>query len=286
MPRSDKKRSIAYVLLFAALIILVLVLFPFIEDLVSVWLSAKFGLIVSLDGSVTVDGGGVPDKMTETTISLIVNVLHIFKIVLLMALVIACVRFVSYLIGKTVYRNTPQGEISSLLKTVLSIIIYIVSFFIIFQSQFPGVQLAPLFTGSTIIGIVVGLALQDTLGNLFAGLALQADQPFVVGDVISITNRGNGVVESVSWRGVKIRTFQNKLVVISNSVLGKETIEVAPKGNLNARLVFFNTLYSYSPARTIQLVREAVRQVENVSQKIRPVVRVRNLGDNGIDWEV
>src|SRR4029077_6647953 len=96
-----------------------------------------------------------------------------------------------HLIIKTAYRKSvSQSEISTLLKTVLSIVIYIVAFFIIFQSQFPGVELAPLFTGSTIIGIVVGLALQDTLGNLFAGLALQADQPFQVGDVINITGRG------------------------------------------------------------------------------------------------
>ena len=130
------------------------------------------------------------------------------------------------------------------------------------------------------------MALQDTLGNLFAGLAIQADQPFQVGDVISIPNKGIGVIENISWRGVKIRTFQNKLLVISNSVLGKEAIEVAPRENLNARLVFFNTLYANSPAKTIQAVREVVRQVENVSQKMRPIVRVRNLGDNGIDWEV
>ena len=61
---------------------------------------------------------------------------------------------------------------------------------------------------------------------------------------INIPNKGTGVVENVSWRGVKIRTFQNKMVVISNAVLGKEAIEVAPRDNLNARLVFFNTLYS------------------------------------------
>ena len=115
---------------------------------------------------------------------------------------------------------------------------------------------------------------------------MQADQPFQVGDVVSITSRGSGVVESVSWRGVKIRTFQNKLLIISNAVLGKETIEVAPKKNLNARIVFFNTEYEYSPAKTIQLIRDAVRQVENVTNKLRPVVRIRNLGSDGIEWEV
>jgi len=186
----------------------------------------------------------------------------------------------------TAFRGAAQSEVASLVKTVLSIIIYIVSFFIIFQAQYPEVPLAPLFTGSTILGIVVGLALQDTLGNLFAGIALQADQPFQVGDVVTFASRESGVVESVSWRGLKIRTFQNKLLIISNAIMGKEIIEVAPRGNLNARIVFFNTLYVNSPAKTIQVVRDSVRQIENVSTKIRPVVRIRNLADNGIDWEV
>src|SRR5205085_10284900 len=136
-------------------------------------------------------------------------------------------------------------------------------FFVIFQTQYPDVSLAPLFTGSTILGIVVGLAVQDTLGNLFAGIAMQADQPFQVGDVITLNTRGVGIVESISWRGVKIRTFSNKLLIVSNAVLGKEIIEVAPKAGLNARIVNFSTEYSFSPARTIHIVREAVRHAEN-----------------------
>jgi hypothetical protein len=107
-----------------------------------------------------------------------------------------------------------------------------------------------------------------------------------VGDVIAIANQGTGVVEAVSWRGVKIRTFQSKLLVISNSVLGKETIEVAPRDNLNARLVYFNTEYTASPTKTAQLIRETVRHVENVSNKVRPIVRIRNLGADGIEWEI
>ncbi len=225
--------------------------------------------------------------VTSTMVGNVVDTsLRILKIILWMALVITIVRFLAYVILRAATRGSAETEVSSLLKTVFSIIIYIVSFFIIFQTQYPDVSLTPIFTGSTILGIVVGLALQDTLGNLFAGIAIQADQPFQVGDVINISNRGIGVVESVSWRGVKIRTFDNKLLVISNSVLGKETIEVAPKDNLNARLVFFNTLFHYSPARTAQLIRDAVRQIQNVSPKLKPVVRIRNLGENGIDWEV
>lgn len=231
-------------------------------------------------------GSQAPQMMTAAGIELIENLIRIFKIILWMAFVIIIVRLIVRLVFGSIIRKTSQTEIVSLVKTVLSIIVYIVAFFIIFQSQYPGIQLAPLFTGSAILGIVVGLALQDTLGNLFAGIALQADQLFQVGDVISITNRGTGIVESVSWRGVKIRTFQGKLLVISNAALGKETIEVAPRNNENARLVNFSTSYSCSPATTIQVVREAVRQVENVSPRRRPVVRIKNFGESAIEWEV
>ncbi|HRI02991.1 MAG TPA: mechanosensitive ion channel family protein [Pyrinomonadaceae bacterium] len=287
MAATELRKKLVYFLIFASIVALILITFPFIEELLRAYLTENFGLIIAANGGVTVaEGVSAPSMMTETTIGLIVNLLHIVKILLWMALVVSVVRFVGFLVVKTAYRNAEQGEVSSLIKTVLSIIIYIVAFFMIFQSQFPGVQLTALFTGSTILGIVVGLALQDTLGNLFAGLALSADQPFVVGDVILIPGRGEGVIEHVSWRGVKIRTFQNKLLVISNSVLGKEIFEVAPKNNLNAKIVFFNSLYSNSPAKTIQAIREAVRQVENVSPKIRPVVRIRNLAADGIDWEV
>lgn len=285
MPTAELQKRFIVFVIFAGVITLILIGIPFVESGLREYVLSQFNLDI-VEGQVVSTDGVAPTMMTTTMIGLVVNLFHIAKIILWMALVISVVRFVAFLLLKTAFRGSGQSEISSLLKTVISIIVYIVAFFVIFQSQYPGVQLAPLFTGSTIIGIVVGLALQDTLGNLFAGIALQADQPFLVGDVVTFNNKTGGVIEAVSWRGVKIRTFQNKLLVISNSVLGKEAIEVSPKGNLNARLVFFNTVYSNSPAKTMQIVRDAVRQVANVSQKIRPVVRIKNLGDNGIDWEV
>jgi small-conductance mechanosensitive channel/CRP-like cAMP-binding protein len=286
MPAADFRKKAVVFVVFAGIVLLVLALLPFAEAQFVAYFQNQFGITITPDGhSVPASGDDRPGMVVETSISLLVTFLRIVKILLWMALVISVVRFLGAMILSTI--RGAQSEVGSLVKTVLSIIIYIVSFFIIFQTQYPEVPLAPLFTGSTILGIVVGLALQDTLGNLFAGIAIQADQPFQVGDVVTMTaNRQSGVVESVSWRGVKIRTFQNKLLIISNSVLGKEIIEVAPRNNLNARLVFFNTEYSDSPAKTIQVVRDAVRQVENVSQRIRPVVRVRNLAADGIDWEV
>lgn len=287
MISSELQKKLILFAISAGTIALVLIGLPFVETLLRTSILSEFGLLLTPEGKITGLDGAAASEMSETSASLIINFFRIVKILLWMTLVISVVRFLNFLIFGAAFRgNDHKNEISSLLRSVLSIVIYIVAFFIIFNSQYPKVDLAALFTTSTILGIVIGLALQDTLGNLFAGVALQADQPFQVGDVISLSERGQGVVENVSWRGVKIRTFQNKLLVISNSVLGKETIEVAPRDNLNARLVFFSTLYAHSPANTIQTIREAVRQVENVSPKIRPLVRIRNLGESGVEFEI
>ena len=287
MAAAEFYKKAAYFLIVAGSILLALVLISLFEEVGHNYLIANFPFEIDVRGHLVAKSGNeAPDMMTSTAISLVENILRIVKIVLWMAFVVVIVRLFIRFLFETVLRSAAQSEITSLGRTVFSIVIYIVAFFIIFQSQYPQIELAPLFTGSAILGIVVGLALQDTLGNLFAGLALQVDQPFKVGDVILISNRGQGVVESVSWRGVRIRTFQNKLLVISNAVLGKETIEVSPQGNLNARIVAFNTVYSASPAKTAHIIRDAVRQVENVSQKIRPIVRISGLGDHALDWEI
>jgi small-conductance mechanosensitive channel len=175
----------------------------------------------------------------------------------------------------------------TLIRNIFTIVAFTILFLIAFTFLFPEVNLGALFTTSAIFGVILGLALQDTLGNFFAGISLQADRPFQVGDVITVgAQRHTGVVEEISWRAIKVRTFTNHVVLIANSNAAREPIEVCPRDNLNARLVMFNTLYTDSPAKTIHVVREAVREADNVSEKVAPIVRIRNLGDNGVDYEV
>jgi len=175
----------------------------------------------------------------------------------------------------------------TLIRNIFTIVAFTILFLIAFTFLFPDVNLGALFTTSAIFGVILGLALQDTLGNFFAGISLQADRPFQVGDVITVgAQRHTGVVEEISWRAIKVRTFSNHVVLIANSNAAREPIEVCPRDNLNARVVFFNTLYTDSPAKTIHVVREAVREADNVSDKVTPIVRIRDLGDNGVDYEV
>jgi len=197
------------------------------------------------------------------------------------------VRLVNAALFDFAFRIRRGYEAPTLVRNIFTLVIFTVLFVLIFKWFYSEINLGALFTTSAIFGVIIGLALQDTLGNFFSGISLQADRPFQIGDVIVVSQQKHtGVVEGITWRAIKIRTFQNHIVLVSNSNAAKEAIEVAPRDNLNARLIFFSTVYSDSPAKTIHVVREAVRDADNVSEKITPIVRIRNLGESSIEWEI
>src|SRR5258706_4005813 len=213
----------------------------------------------------------------------IVGVLRLVSFAILAYLLVRALN--AFIFGLVRFRR--GFEAPTLVRNIFSIVAFTALFFLIFTLIFPNANLGAVFTTSAIFGVILGLALQDTLGNFFAGISLQADRPFQVGDVITVgSERHTGVVEEITWRAVKIRTLQSHIVLISNSTAGKESIEVCPRENLNARLVFFNTVFTDSPAKAIHVVREAVREADNVSPKVAPIVRVRDIGDSAMEYEV
>ena len=209
------------------------------------------------------------------------------QLLLLAVLSYLVVRALNFLIFGLAFRVRSGFEAPTLVRNIFSIVAFSILFLLIFSRVYPGINLGAVFTTSAIFGVILGLALQDTLGNFFAGISLQADRPFQVGDVITVgAQKHTGVVEEITWRAIKIRTFSNHVALISNSTAAKEPIDVCPRENLNARHVFFNTVFTDSPAKTIHVVREAVREADNVSSKIAPTVRIRNLGDFAVEYEV
>ena len=263
MKRRQSKNTLILLAVNAAIVIVLLVLvFHFSEELNALIFRFKVDTVAK----------------SETIIGTI-------QLVLFGILAYIVVRGLSFLIFG-MFRLRRGFDAPTLVRNVFSIVAFSLLFLLIFTFEFPNANLGALFTTSAIFGVILGLALQDTLGNFFAGISLQADRPFQVGDVITVgTQRHTGVVEEISWRAIKIRTFQNHVVLINNSGAAKEPIEVCPRDNLNARLVFFNTLYTDSPAKTIHVVREAVRETDNVSARVTPIVRIRNLGDYGVEYE-
>jgi small-conductance mechanosensitive channel/CRP-like cAMP-binding protein len=206
-------------------------------------------------------------------------------LILLSLFIFFSVRVANSLLFDFLFRLRRGYEAPTLIRNIFTLLAFTILFVLVFNRVYQEINLGGLITTSAIFGVIIGLALQDTLGNFFAGISLHADRPFQVGDVI-VVNKLTGVVEGITWRAIKIRTFQNHIVLVSNSVAAREAIEVSPRDNLNARLVFFSTIYTDSPAKTIHIVREAVRDADNVSEKITPIVRIRQLGDSSIDWEI
>jgi small-conductance mechanosensitive channel/CRP-like cAMP-binding protein len=208
-------------------------------------------------------------------------------LVLLTLLAYLGIRVVNALLFDFAFRVRRGYEAPTLVRNIFTLVTLTIFFAIVFSRVYYELNLGALLTTSAIFGVIIGLALQDTLGNFFAGISLHADRPFQVGDVITVGSQQiTGVVEGITWRAVKIRTFQNHVMLVSNSSAAKEAIEVCPRENLNARIVVFGTLYSDFPAKTIHVVREAVRDADNVSRKITPIVRIRSLAESSVDYEV
>jgi small-conductance mechanosensitive channel len=88
-------------------------------------------------------------------------------------------------------------------------------------------RLTPLVATSAFLSLVIGLALQDTLGNLFAGVSLQFDKPFEIGDWIEVQNGPQkliGEVREVSWRATLLLGFAEELVTIPNRLITQSEI--------------------------------------------------------------
>jgi small-conductance mechanosensitive channel len=80
-----------------------------------------------------------------------------------------------------------------------------------------------LFAASAVGAVVIGFALQDTLGNFFAGLALQIDRPFKPGHWIEV-GPFQGRVTDITWRATRIQTKTGNLIIVPNNIIGKEAI--------------------------------------------------------------
>jgi small-conductance mechanosensitive channel/CRP-like cAMP-binding protein len=80
-----------------------------------------------------------------------------------------------------------------------------------------------LLTTSAVSAVVLGFALQDTLGNAFAGLAIQSEKPFHIGQWIKV-GENEGRVAEVTWRATKLWTKSGNFAIIPNNIIAKEVI--------------------------------------------------------------
>lgn len=200
------------------------------------------------------------------------------------AVSVTIVRAVNYLLLDVGFPRRKGREAPALLRFLLSIIIYSFLFVLIFHFVLK-MELSGVLATSAVVSVILGLALQDTLQNFFAGVSLHIEQPFHIGDAIKVDNLV-GRVESVTWRTTAIRTNDNSIIIFPNSHVARAHVEIFPYGNLNRRVLRFPAPYSAPPEKVIPLIRDAVQAVPNVSPERTPVVRMAEFADSSITYEI
>ena len=154
-------------------------------------------------------------------------VTKIYKIIVIISMAIGIANSItkkSIFIKKVNERSNKDLDDNSIkiLIRVIKALIYIVAIFLIFAEL--GYDLSGLITGLGLGSIVVSLAAQDTIKNLLGGILIFIDKPFQVGDYI-IFGTYEGTVEDMTFRSTRIRTLDNSIVQIPNSLVSSESLE-------------------------------------------------------------
>jgi small-conductance mechanosensitive channel/CRP-like cAMP-binding protein len=140
---------------------------------------------------------------------------------------------------------------------------------------------------TTAVGaVVIGFALQDTLGNLFAGLAIQIEKPFRVGHWVTIGGK-DGLVSEITWRATKIRTKAGNFVVVPNSVLSRDTITNYSEPTRETRLeVEVGAGYDVPPNEVKSVIVQALGGEPLIMAEHPPEVLLVGFADSWMTYRV
>lgn len=149
-----------------------------------------------------------------------------------------------------------------------------------------GVNLNAFLVTSTVVSAVVGLSLQDVLGSVVAGMALQMERPFAVGDWVQLGGEEEGQLVQMSWRTLTVRTRNNHFLVLPNSTVTKQSILnlSRPKPFMIRLNVGFS--YRHPPGEVRRVMLEAVRESGVAREDPAPSVLLKSYGDFSIQYEI
>jgi small-conductance mechanosensitive channel len=187
---------------------------------------------------------------------------------------------------RTLFPNDNQPHARRLFADLASVLVYVVAFVGIMDTVLKEPVSAVLAT-SGVLAIVLGLALQNTLADVFSGLAINIEQPFGAGDWITLADHVEGQITEINWRATRMRTETNDLVVIPNSVMAKAI--VTNHRRLNAarlctlRLKIDQTI---SPQHVLQLLEAASAGCPGIAGGVAPTVYASAYVDALIAYEI
>jgi len=152
------------------------------------------------------------------------------------------------------------------------------------MSSIWGLDLGSLLTALGVSSLVIGLALQEPLGNLFNGISLLMANPFRKGDWINIGD-DIGKVSEINWRSVKIQTRFNEQIIIPNNMLGKEKIKNLSRPNkIHAELLEFGFSYDDTPEKVKEILTAIALKNAKVLDDPAPFVYTLSYDDYAITY--
>jgi small-conductance mechanosensitive channel len=149
-----------------------------------------------------------------------------------------------------------------------------------------GVRWAPLLATSALVSVVLGLALQDTLGNLFAGVALQFDKPYEIGDWIEVHGTNGeiftGEVNEITWRATILFGFFDEVLTLPNRLVAQSDVS-----NFSARKkpIYRGlnvTLDAEANEEKVKAILfQVLKETDGVLQDLQHLVMLRDLTEKG-----
>ncbi|MBN1355431.1 mechanosensitive ion channel [bacterium] len=179
-----------------------------------------------------------------------------------------------------------RASIPSLVRNLAVFAMALIVLFILLVSLFPELNLTPVFFTSGVLSIVIGLAVQDVLTNLLAGLVLSIDKPFDLGDWVHFGDMEGEVVKT-TWRTTKIRNLQNDYIELPNSLISRERlVNHNTPTSIHMRKVYVGVTYDTPPALACEALLEAVSRVEGVRKSPSPEIHFKDYLDSSLLYEV
>lgn len=150
-----------------------------------------------------------------------------------------------------------------------------------------GVNVESLVVSLGVGSLAIGLAAQDTLSNMFAGFILMLDRPFRIGERIKLGSGELGDVEAIGMRSTRIRTPDETLLIVPNSVLVKDKVvnQSRPSRQITTR-IDVAVSYGTDLAKAKKVLAEAALASEYVARDRAPVVVVARFGDFAVNMQL
>jgi len=180
-------------------------------------------------------------------------------------------------------RQTPP--VSRLMIDVFNVVVYGVGGLLVINQVFLQ-DLTTLLVTSTVVSAVIGLALQDVLRNVVAGLALQLAAPFSLGDWVSVSGH-EGRVMQMNWRTVTLRTRENNDVIVNNGKIATEDIiNYSRPDALQGIDAFVGVAYPHAPGEVKTVLAQAAGGAEGVVAEPGPQIYAHDYGDFAVTYRI